>query len=346
MELLKSNKALLIAEVAQSHDGSLGSAHAFIDIVADAGFDAIKFQTHFADAESTYDEPFRIRFSRQDDTRYAYWKRMEFNIDQWRGLAAHAKDRSLLFLSTPFSEKAFEILESIGVPAWKIGSGEFKSWKLVQPMIDTGKPIILSSGMSNLAEIDDAVRRIQEYDNDLYLLQCTSRYPTKFSEVGLNVMSDFKRAYKCKVGLSDHSGSVWPSVVALSRGASMVEVHVTMHRQAFGPDVSSSLTPDELRLLVDARDAISVFDLNPVDKDQMANDLSDMRSNFTKSLALTHSMQSGSVLREKDLTSKKPGGGISESLLDEIVGRTLRKDVSADRLLRLDDLVCVETKEK
>src|SRR4030095_1630017 len=150
-------KCLIIGEVAQAHDGSLGMAHAYIDAVANAGADAVKFQTHIAAAESTPGEPWRVKFSRQDTTRYDYWKRMEFSEEQWRGLADHANGRGLLFLSSGFSPEAVDLLERVGVPAWKVGSGEVSNPPLLAKMARTGKPVILSSGLSDWDELDAAV---------------------------------------------------------------------------------------------------------------------------------------------------------------------------------------------
>ena len=146
--------------VALTHDGSLGQAHAFVDAIADAGADAVKFQTHIAAAESTPAEPFRVHFSRQDATRYDYWKRMEFTEEQWRGLAEHARERGILFLSSAFSIEAVDLLERIGMPLWKVGSGETSNTLLLDRMAATGAPVLLSSGMSPIGEIDAAVARI------------------------------------------------------------------------------------------------------------------------------------------------------------------------------------------
>src|SRR3954454_2663191 len=136
---------LVVAEVAQAHDGSLGTAHAYIDAVARSGAQAIKFQTHIAEAESTPGEQFRVKFSPQDATRYDYWMRMEFTPDQWRGLADHARAAGLLFLSSPFSIQAVELLESLDVPAWKVGAGEIASLPMIDCMAATKKPVLLSS---------------------------------------------------------------------------------------------------------------------------------------------------------------------------------------------------------
>src|SRR5437870_5935664 len=147
-------RCLIVGEVAQAHDGSLGIAHAFIDAIAAAGADAVKFQTHIAHAESTRAEPWRVRFSLQDESRYAYWRRMEFTEEQWLGLRRHALDRGLLFLSSPFSFEAVELLRRVGVAAWKVASGEAANAPMIDQMAATGLPVILSTGMSRLDEID------------------------------------------------------------------------------------------------------------------------------------------------------------------------------------------------
>ena len=149
-EFLNSTRCMVIGEVSQSHDGSLGMAHAFIDAIAKAGADAVKFQTHIAAAESTPQEPWRVKFSKQDASRYDYWKRMEFTSEQWQGLADHAQEKGLIFLSSPFSVEAVGLLERIGMPAWKVASGEVNNKVLLDAMLKTRKPILLSSGMSTL----------------------------------------------------------------------------------------------------------------------------------------------------------------------------------------------------
>lgn len=335
---LLGEKCFLVAEVAQAHDGSLGTAHAFIDVVADAGFDAVKFQTHYAEYESTIDEPFRVNFSRQDDSRYSYWKRLEFSPDQWRGLRDHATDCGLVFMSTPFSIEAFEILNDLGTQIWKVASGEFKSWDLLDAMIATGNPILVSTGMSSISEIDEVVRRITASDNDFVLMQCTSKYPTPLAEVGINMLDNFAKRWKCPVGLSDHSGSIWPSVYALSLGASVIEVHVSLSRAAFGPDVSSSLLPTELSLIADARDAFATMKANVIDKDAVALGLSGTRDIFTRSICLRRALKAGHALSFNDLVLKKPGGGIPGEQMHSLIGRELIRDTSAHTLLRWTDL--------
>src|SRR5262249_62163091 len=158
----KDPRCLIIGEVAQTHDGSLGAAHAYIDAVAHAGADAVKFQTHIASAESTPGEPWRVKFSRQDASRYDYWKRMEFTEEHWLGLSEHANEQGLFFLSSAFSAEAVELLERVGVPAWKVGSGEVSNLPLLAKMAQTGKPVILSSGLSDWDELDSAGNCVRE----------------------------------------------------------------------------------------------------------------------------------------------------------------------------------------
>lgn len=334
----EGHPCFVIAEVAQSHDGSLGLAHAFIDAAAAAGADAIKFQTHIAQAESTRDEPWRIPFSKQDASRYDYWKRMEFDADQWRGLCDHATEKGLMFLSSAFSVAAVDLLSQLPMPAWKVGSGEFASADLLNAMTATGRPVLLSTGMSSWVEIDAAVARLRGGGAPFALFQCTSRYPSPLEDVGLNVMGEMRRRYGCPVGLSDHSGSPHPSVAAIARGADLLEVHVTFDRAMFGPDVPASLTFDELAKVIAFRDACVVMDAHPVDKDAAAAGLSDTRRIFTKSLAPTRPLHAGTVLAADMLIAKKPSGGIAPDMLEKIVGRRLLRAVTPDRLLLWDDL--------
>lgn len=330
--------AFIVAEIAQAHDGSLGLAHAFIDAAAEAGADAVKFQTHIAAAESTLDEPFRVKFSRQDSSRYEYWRRMEFAPDQWRDLSVHAQDRNLVFLSSAFSVAAVEMLSQLGMPVWKVGSGEFESRDLLAAMLATRSPIIFSTGMSRWSEIDRAVTYIRSANVAFALLQCTSHYPTPLTKIGLNVMEALRARYGCPVGLSDHSGRVEPSLAALARGADLVELHLTLDRRMFGPDVAASVTTEELALIVRFRDTLKVMDANPVDKDAMATQLAEMRCQFTKSLAPAHDLAHGTVIEEHMLTRKKPGTGIPAELIAKVVGRRLARNVSAKSVLRWDDL--------
>jgi N,N'-diacetyllegionaminate synthase len=329
----------IVAEVAQGHEGSLGMAHSYIDAVANAGADAVKFQTHIAAAESTPAEPWRVPFSLQDATRYAYWKRMEFTEEQWRSLKSHAIDRGISFLSSPFSVEAVELLASIGVPYWKIASGEVNNTIMFERIMATRLPILMSTGMSSLEEIDAAVALIKRHDIPLGILQCTSLYPCPAEKIGLNLIPFFRERYQCSVGLSDHSGTIYSGLAAATIGIDVLEVHVTFSREMFGPDVPSSLTINEFRQLTDGIRFIEKMKEHPIDKNEMAQDLLPMRSLFTKSVVTQVGLPAGTVIRREHLAVKKPGTGIPAKRLPELTGRTLRRSVEADHLLQESDLI-------
>jgi N-acetylneuraminate synthase len=329
---------MIIAEVAQAHEGSLGMAHAYIDAVADAGADGVKFQTHIASAESTRSEPWRVKFSPQDASRYDYWKRMEFDEGSWIGLRQHAEERALAFLSSPFSLEAVELLNRVGVSAWKIPSGEVTNLPMLGRILQSRLPVFLSSGMSSLAELDRAVEFVAKADVPIVVLQCTSAYPCPPEKIGLNLLEDFGERYRCAVGLSDHSGTIFPGLAAATMGAAVVEVHVTMSRRMFGPDVSASITVEELETLVNGVRFIEVMNANPVDKDGMSGELQPLRQLFMKSVVARLDLAEGTVLREEHLAAKKPGNGIPINRIPDVVGRRLKRRVSADQLLAEDDL--------
>jgi N-acetylneuraminate synthase len=333
---------LIIGEVAQAHDGSLAMAHAFIDAIAAAGADAVKFQTHVASAESTREEPWRVRFSPQDETRYAYWRRMEFTEPQWAELHRHARERNLLFLSSPFSLEAVELLERVGLSAWKVASGELGTLAMFDRMAQSGLPMILSTGMSGLAEIDAAVGRARGAGVDVAVLQCTSAYPCPPEKVGLNLVPFFRDRFGCPVGLSDHSGTIFPGLAGVTLGAELIEVHVTLSREMPGPDVPASVTTAELAQLVAGVRFIERMIDAPVDKNAMLGEMAPLRALFTKSVAPRMHLAAGTVLRAEHLTTKKPGTGIPPERLSALVGRRLRRSLGADELLRESDLEDVE----
>ena len=331
-------RCFIIAEVAQAHDGSLGMAHALIDAIANDGADAVKFQTHIAAAESTPGEPWRVKFSPQDATRYDYWKRMEFTEEQWHGLKRHAEERGLKFLSSPFSVEALELLTRVGVASWKVASGEVSNTPLFERMAATGLSILLSTGMSPLSEIDAAVELIKAKGLPLTVLQCTTAYPCPPEKVGLNLIPFFRERYQCAVGLSDHSGTIYPGLAAATLGIEVLEVHVTLSREMFGPDVPASVTTSELRQLVEGVRFIQKMMANPVDKDKMAEEMAPLRDLFTKSVVARVGLPAGTVLGEEHLTVKKPGTGIPATRLPELIGARLRRSLKADELLQESDL--------
>lgn len=328
---------MIIGEVAQAHDGSLGAAHAYIDAIAEAGADAVKFQTHIAAAESTPGEPWRVKFSPQDATRFDYWKRMEFSEEQWVGLRRHAHERGLLFLSSPFSLEAVELLDRVGVAAWKIASGEINNGQMFERVAKTGLPVLLSTGMSSIDEIDRAVEQVKLHDLPLAVMQCTSAYPCPPEKVGLNLIPFFRERYNCAVGLSDHSGTPYPGLALAALGGDVLEVHVTFSRGMFGPDVPASVTTTELRQLVEGVRFIEKMLANPVDKDVIADETAPLRKMFMKSVVARIDLPVGTVLREEHLAVKKPGTGLPAARISQLIGAKLVRGLKADELLNEAD---------
>ena len=328
----------VIAEIAQGHDGSLGTAHAYIDVAARAGADAVKFQTHIAAAESTPAEPWRVKFSPQDDTRYEYWQRMEFTPQQWAGLADHCADAGIVFLSSAFSLEAVDLLDGLDMAAWKLASGEVTNLEMIDRMLATGRPLLTSSGMSPVAEIDALIQRAGAAGTPIGVFQCTSSYPCPPDTIGLNVVTEFIDRWGVPVGLSDHSGTIYPGLAATTLGASLLEVHLTFSREMFGPDVPSSLTPDELASLVEGTRFIHQTVRNPVDKDAMAARMEPMRKLFTKSLVVNTDLAAGTTLTDAHVLARKPGTGIPAASIADVVGRTLTRDVEAWTVLQESDI--------
>lgn len=329
---------LIVAEIGQAHDGSLGILHSYIDAVAETKADAIKFQTHIAAAESSIYEPFRIKFSRQDKTRFDYWKRMEFTLDQWKEIKSHCDEKGLEFMSSPFSNAAVDLLEEVGVKRYKIGSGEVNNHLLLHKIAKTGKEIILSSGMSALSELDEAVEFIRGFGNKISILQCTTAYPTKPEEWGLNVIGKLRDRYGVPVGFSDHSGDIYACLAATALGAEILEFHVVFDKRMFGPDTKASLTIDETKKLVEGVKQIRISLTNPVDKSDNA-DFTHLKGIFEKSLAINRDMKANEEISLADLETKKPKDkGIDALKYKEVIGRRLKHELKQWDFLNINDL--------
>ena len=331
-------KPYLIAEIAQAHDGSLGILHSYIDAVATTGVQAIKFQMHIAEAESSIHEPFRVKFSYEDATRYEYWKRMEFTLEQWKEIKLHCDKVGLDFICSPFSNLAVDWLEEVGVKSYKIGSGEVNNFLLLEKVVRTEKPIIISSGMSNFIELDQIVTFLKSKNATFSILQCTTAYPTKPEEYGLNVVNELKNRYNVPIGFSDHSAKIATGIAAIALGVEILEFHVVFHRSLFGPDTKASLTIEETKQLVEAVNDIHTAKNNPIDKDSSDN-FKELKFIFEKSLALNKNLAKGHVITFDDLESKKPKEyGISATDFEKVIGRKLNKDKLQWNFLNEEDL--------
>ena len=329
----------MIAEIAQAHDGSLGQAHAYIDCAAATGAHAIKFQTHIATAESTAREPWRVKFSKQDETRFDYWKRMEFTSEQWAGLKTHAEEKKLIFLSSPFSFEALDLLRKLNVAAWKVASGELTNLPMIAEMAQDGRPIMLSTGMSPFSEIEQAVKTIKTKESRFAIFQCTTQYPSPPEAIGLNVLDELREKFQCAVGLSDHSGTIYPSLAAsAAHHIEILEVHLTMSREMFGPDVAASVTPQELRQITQGIRFIEKMRASPLDKTMVDGRVEGMRDIFFKSVVAARNLPKGTRLAHEHLSLKKPGSGIPAAQLNALLGKTLLRAVAADEQLKFEDI--------
>jgi N,N'-diacetyllegionaminate synthase len=334
----KSNP-YIIAEIGQAHEGSLGILYSYIDALSQTGVDAIKFQMHIAEAESSTYEPFRVKFSMEDETRYDYWKRMGFSLEQWKGIKQYCDAVGLDFICSPFSNLAVDWLEEIGVEQYKIGSGEVNNFLILEKISKTGKPVVLSSGMSSYIELDKTVDFLNERKVNFAILQCTTAYPTQPEQYGLNVIQELQNRYGVPVGYSDHSARIETCIAAIALGASILEFHVVFDRQLFGPDSMASLTISETKDLVVAVRNIATALCNPIDKSSNA-DFTSLKQIFEKSLAVNKDLPENHILTFDDLEAKKPKGfGLEASRFQEIIGKTLSKDLKQWDFLNEGDLM-------
>ncbi len=328
----------LIAEIAQAHDGSLGILHSFIDALADTGVQTIKFQMHLAEAESSPYEAFRIPFSYEDKTRMDYWKRMEFSLEQWKDIKLHVEENDMEFLATPFSIQAVEWLEELNVKRYKVGSGDISNLLLLDRIAKTGKPIILSSGMSDWNELDQTIAFLKTYSSDVSILQCTSMYPCPPEKAGLALIPELKNRYNLTTGYSDHTGSVYGGVCAVTLGAEILEFHVCFDKRMFGPDTLASLTIEEVFELVEGVGFAEQARQNTFLK-QEAMAFDEMRKLFGKSLATRLNLPANHIICQSDLETKKPAGkGIPAAEYQKLIGRKIRRALHANQFINWEDV--------
>lgn len=320
---LKSVSPYIIAEIGQAHEGSLGILYSYIDALATTGVNAVKFQMHIAEAESSEQEPFRVQFSLEDKTRFEYWKRMGFSLEQWKGIKQHCEALGLDFICSPFSNLAVDWLEEMKVKQYKIGSGEVNNFLILEKIAQTKKPVILSSGMSSYKELDETVEFLIDRNVVFSILQCTTAYPTQPEQYGLNVIQELQKRYNVSIGFSDHSARLETCIAATALGAEILEFHVVFDRQIFGPDSKSSLTISETRDLVIAVRNVKKSLEAPINKNSNEN-FTTLKQIFEKSLAVNKNLPKNHILTFEDLEAKKPKGfGIEASKFKEVIGKKL-----------------------
>ena len=238
---------MLIAEVGSVHDGSFGNASKLIELAAEVGADAVKFQTHISEAETTKFAASPSYFN--SESRFDYFSRTGFTKKQWLELKKIADSFKIIFMSSPFSIEAVDLLEDIGMEIYKIPSGEITNLPMLEKIVSTGKPVFISSGMSNWKELDRAVS-IFNGKSHYTVLQCSSIYPCPPEKVGLNIISEISKRYGCPVGFSDHTLGFSAAIAAASKGAVVIEKHLTFSRKMYGSDAKHSMEPAEFKSIV------------------------------------------------------------------------------------------------
>ena len=330
----------IIVEIGNSHEGSIGIAKSFIDMAAQAGAKTVKFQMHIAEFEGVPDEPFRIKFSDQDQSRSDYWRRINFSLDGWRVLHEYCNEKGVEFLCTPFSvEAARTLYENRLVKRWKIGSGQAVDWPLIDYVSDTGLPLIISTGLISNAEIlllRERLTRLGSWKQTT-LLHCVSKYPVKETEIDFHLMDDL-RILGCKVGYSSHSSNWLIPLYAIAQGAEVVEVHMTPHRKFFGPDVTSSISPDEIEKLCEyAHLSFNLRRSNRTKSDHY-KDVEHLRGIFRKGIYWSRSVPKNSIVRLSDLTFLKPVRGIDVIDYERLLGMKLLIDVEEGHPVNWNEL--------
>ena len=314
----------IIIEVGNSHEGSLGIATSMVGMIKSVGGKIAKFQYHIAEEESSLDEPFRIRFSSQDSNRTDYWRRVTFTENEWKILANHCREQQIEFLCTPFSVKAAKFLaEQDLVQRFKIGSGDALHFPLIDYVISTNLPIIVSTGLVNEDQIEILVRRLEKanYLEKTTLMHCVSEYPTKLNRVALGQIENLKK-YGCKVGFSDHSGNLSAALFASALGIELLEFHITPNKLFFGPDTSSSLDLPSAELLIKTLvDFETLRDIN-ISKNELFESSRTTAEIFGRSIYWAESLPSGSKIRLSNLAFLKPASsGIPAMNYEELIGK-------------------------
>lgn len=331
-------KTYIIAEIGNTHEGSLGLAKCFIKAAAECGVDAVKMQTHIFEAESLPSAPNPPYF--KDETRKEYFERTAFTLEQWKELKRYAEeDLKIDFFSSPFSLEAVDLLEAIGMHTYKIASGEVNNIPLLEKIAKTGKRVLLSSGMSSWSELDEAIDTLQSSGcKDLIVLQCTSEYPCPPEQAGLNVLDELRDRYKdITIGYSDHTMGVAVPLAAAIKGATVIEKHFTLSQKMYGSDALNSTEPEEFKRLVDEIRQIEVALAHRVDKDEKAKSLGNMKMTFEKSIVASASKNEFDKIEFKDLAFKKPGDGIPAREYKKLIGKKLNKSVEKDYKFKWKD---------
>lgn len=355
------NRTYIIAEAGVNHNGSLKLAKELIDVAAEAGADAVKFQTFRAEAIISKEAPkaeYQVKTTDADESQLEMIKKLELDENAHRELIDYCSHRKIQFLSTPFDLVSVDLLASVlDLPLIKIPSGEITNGPLILKIARTGKRVILSTGMSTLGDIETALGVLafgytnpqdkpsseafqaayfspegrKALEDKVTLLHCTTEYPAPFNDVNLKAMDTLRQAFNLPVGLSDHTEGIAVPIAAVARGAVMIEKHFTLDRNLPGPDHKASLEPDELGLMVKSIRQVEEA-LGSSYKGPAPSEVKN-RLIARKSLVALTSLKKGDLLTETNLGIKRPGFGISPMLYWDYLGQRATKDYQADEMI-------------
>jgi N,N'-diacetyllegionaminate synthase len=333
------NKVFIIAEAGVNHNGSLELAKKLVDAAADAGADAVKFQTFKANnlvSKSAQKADYQKQAAAADETQHAMLAKLEIDDAAHRSIIEHCKCRQILFLSTPFDIESADMLEDLGMSIYKIPSGEITNLPYLRHISRLGKGIILSTGMSDLQEVEHALVALESEGtprSKITVLHATTEYPCPMGDVNLKAMLTIQKAFGVKVGYSDHTSGIEVPIAAVALGACVIEKHFTLDRTMEGPDHKASLEPDELKAMISAIRNIEKT-LGDGIKRPSPSELKNIPI-ARKSLVALCDIKKGDLFSVRNLGAKRPGHGISPMRWDELIGQPARRDFSADESIEL-----------
>jgi N-acetylneuraminate synthase/N,N'-diacetyllegionaminate synthase len=321
----------IVAEAGVNFRDDIDLGKAFVEEAAAAGADAVKFQTHVPSAEMVESEMRELDMGGLYERMGVY----ALSMDEHEALKAHCEDHGVTFLSTPFSPAAVERLETLGVGAYKVGSGELTNHHLLRTIAETGKPMIVSTGMHDMETVRETAALLDEHDAEFMFLYCVSEYPTDPSDFNLGLIQRMQEEFGVPVGFSDHSTGVEAAAVAMARGADLVEKHFTIDRRLPGGDQEVSIEPKELEKLVEYAELCHV---TKSDEKQVRDDEAAIAEWARHSVVTAADVAEGETITADHLTTKRPGTGIPANEFDDVVGRTASRDIAADEIVREGDL--------
>lgn len=332
--MLSNNHVFIIAEAGVNHNGDINIAKKLIDAALEAGADAVKFQTFKTENLVTKGAP-KAQYQKETTgggNQYEMLKRLELNYEEHILLKRYCEEKGIMFISTPFDFESVDLLEKLHIPLYKISSGDLTNIPLLKYIAKLNKPVIVSTGMANLGEVENAVEAIRETGNDkISLLHCTSNYPTNYEDVNLNAMVTLKNAFKLPIGYSDHTVGIEVPIAAVAMGAEIVEKHFTLDKEMDGPDHKASLNPEELKHMVTSiRNIESAFG----DGIKKCNENEeDTKRAARKSIVASRNIARGEVLSYENISFKRPGDGVSPIFINEIIGKKAACDINLDEFI-------------